>query len=425
MTWRAEAISKCGLWLKTYSHLNWALLDQAMLSGVNFLTAVLVARYLGVDEFGRFAIGWLCVLLFVGLHGAFVVSPMMSIGAKQAEDETPAYLGAVIVQQIACAAAAFVLLLAGVWLLGDLFPDWRIKALALPIAAATVAYQFQEFVRRFRFLRGAGASAFTNDALRYGGQIVALFFAFRWTEMDAANVFWIIAAMAALAGLAGLFAVKPIEIRGDVLRAVLARHWQFSKWLAASVAATWVSRNLFFGAAGALLGTAAVGGMHATYTLLGITHIMFFGLTNIIPTNAARRVHAGGVRALRPYIARVAALVAAATAAIVAVICLWPAFWLELAMGAEYTPYAWLLLIWGGFYLVTSLQLPLESGLKALETTRAIFFADLARAVFGLAAAYPLVQHFGLAGAVGGVVAVACLRTGILLVVLLRHLSRA
>jgi hypothetical protein len=40
--------------LKRYRHVNWALADQAMLSGVNFLTVVLLARALGIEEFGRF-----------------------------------------------------------------------------------------------------------------------------------------------------------------------------------------------------------------------------------------------------------------------------------------------------------------------------------------------------------------------------------
>ena len=32
--------------------INWALADQAMLSGINFLTGILLARYLGITEFG-------------------------------------------------------------------------------------------------------------------------------------------------------------------------------------------------------------------------------------------------------------------------------------------------------------------------------------------------------------------------------------
>ena len=44
--------------LTRYSQVNWALVDQTMVSGVNFLTGILLARYLGISEriaarFGR------------------------------------------------------------------------------------------------------------------------------------------------------------------------------------------------------------------------------------------------------------------------------------------------------------------------------------------------------------------------------------
>jgi len=38
----------------SYSHVNWALADQAMVSGSNFITGILLARTLGIAEFGRF-----------------------------------------------------------------------------------------------------------------------------------------------------------------------------------------------------------------------------------------------------------------------------------------------------------------------------------------------------------------------------------
>ena len=37
-----------------YAHINWPLADQSVVSGVNFLTVILPARYLGLEELGRF-----------------------------------------------------------------------------------------------------------------------------------------------------------------------------------------------------------------------------------------------------------------------------------------------------------------------------------------------------------------------------------
>ena len=69
--------------LTRYSQINWALADQAMVSGVNFLTAILLARYLGIEEFGRFALAWMVVLFIVNIQYAMIIAPMMSIDPEK------------------------------------------------------------------------------------------------------------------------------------------------------------------------------------------------------------------------------------------------------------------------------------------------------------------------------------------------------
>ncbi|MGD8663730.1 MAG: hypothetical protein PVH37_27635, partial [Desulfobacterales bacterium] len=81
--------------LGRYSQINWALLDQAMVSGVNFLTGIILVRFLGLEEFGRFTLTWLIILFFNSIQFSAVISPMMSIGPKQAEKELQQYYGAV------------------------------------------------------------------------------------------------------------------------------------------------------------------------------------------------------------------------------------------------------------------------------------------------------------------------------------------
>src|SRR6202044_1937471 len=80
-----------------------ALFDQALVSGANFATNVILARSLGIREYGVFALSWMAVLFVSSLQWAFIVSPMMSVGPKQEEHERPFYYGAVFFQEIAFA----------------------------------------------------------------------------------------------------------------------------------------------------------------------------------------------------------------------------------------------------------------------------------------------------------------------------------
>ena len=85
--------------LRRHSHTNWALADQSVVSGANFLTGIILARGLGVAEFGRFSLLWLVVLFVQGIQYNGIVVAMMSIGPKQDAHQRPTYYGGVFLQQ--------------------------------------------------------------------------------------------------------------------------------------------------------------------------------------------------------------------------------------------------------------------------------------------------------------------------------------
>src|SRR5947208_6697074 len=153
--------------LRRSSSEMWALADQALISGMNFGTSVLLARTLGLEQFGVFSLGWLAVLFVNSLQMSLVISPMISIGPKLNEGETPRYYAAVGLQQLSvaalCAAGILVFARATAWFL----PQWHIQKLAIPLAFAAFAYQLQDYVRRYFFVRSKPGLAFLNDAISY------------------------------------------------------------------------------------------------------------------------------------------------------------------------------------------------------------------------------------------------------------------
>ncbi|MCG8391989.1 MAG: hypothetical protein MI745_02810, partial [Pseudomonadales bacterium] len=93
--------------IRAYSHVNWALMDQGVISGVNFLSGILLARFLGIVEFGIFTIAWLVIEFLQSMQHSLIVAPMMSIAPKYSAEERPAYMGAVIVHQVCFSVLAF------------------------------------------------------------------------------------------------------------------------------------------------------------------------------------------------------------------------------------------------------------------------------------------------------------------------------
>lgn len=385
-----------------YSHVNWALADQGMVSAVNFATGIMLARFLGIEEFGRFTLAWMAVLFVNSIQYAAIISPMMSIGPKQAAGDEPAYYGAVAAQQLAFAAAAFAIVLGGATAAAGIFPDWNIEGLALPLACAALALQAQDFLRRYFFTRGRGGAAFVTDAVRYGGQLAILFWLFQTTSMDSAATLWVIAALAAIGALAALPACERMEWRPTTVRITTARHWHFSKWLAGSALMQWTSGNLFILAAGAILGAWAVGALKAAQNLMGVPHILFQGLENVVPVRAAWHLQIGGPQGLKTYLLRVTIYGELATGAVAAVMFVAPEFWLELVFGEEYQGFGFLLRWYAAIYVLVFLSLPLRAGLRAVENTRTIFWAYLWMTLFSLVSAYPVTEFWGLIGVLLG-----------------------
>jgi O-antigen/teichoic acid export membrane protein len=392
--------------LGRHSHVNWALADQTMVSGVNFLTGILLARYLGIEEFGRFTLVWMSVLFVNSINHSAINSPMMSIGPKQPAAEAPTYYGAVIVQQVGFSCVVFFLLFGGARLSGMVFPEWQVQGLALPLALAALALQFQDFLRRYFFTRGRAAEAFANDAIRYLGQIAVLiwlFLSFR-DVMDTTSVLWAIAIMAAVAAVCGAFSVERIEVNGATLRATISRHWHFSKWLTGSALMQWTTGNFFIITAGTLLGASAVGALRAAQNLMGVIHILFLGLENIVPVRAAQYFHEKGKKALCDYLKRVTLFGAGASAAAAVIAAATPELWLRLVFGTEYQGYGYLLRWYAVSYVLSFLTVPLRGGLRAMEHAKGIFWSYIWMTLFSVITAYPIISYLGLTGVVGGIV---------------------
>jgi len=58
---------------------TWALTDQAVVSATNFLTNVMLLRFMGLREFGVFILAWMSVQFVNSLQTALIIAPMMSI----------------------------------------------------------------------------------------------------------------------------------------------------------------------------------------------------------------------------------------------------------------------------------------------------------------------------------------------------------
>ena len=413
--------------LRRHSHTNWALADQAMVSGVTFLTGILLARGLGIAEFGRFSLAWLVVLFVQSIQENAIIAPLMIIGPKQEVQQRPAYYGGVFLQQLVLALVSAMLTWACLGFAGAVFGKGAIASLAVPVAAAVLLCQTQEFLRRYFFTGQRPAISFLSDAIRYLGQLTLFFWIFilSKTGIDTNQVLWITAGASAVSALVAFIFVGRLQWARSSLWQTAVMNWRFSRWLVGSAIVQWLGGNLFTVAAGALLGVTAVGALKAAQSLIGVLNILFQGLENVVPVRAAQRYHTGGAADLFRYLAVVTRVGLAATAAVGLIFAVDPTFWLRLIFGQQFVEYGYLLRWFAALYCLTFLAVSVRFALRAMERTMPIFAAYTVGTLFSLAAAYPLVTALGLTGVLVGLFSIQLLMLAVMLVSLRQALVAA
>jgi O-antigen/teichoic acid export membrane protein len=389
--------------LYKYSHISWALADQAMVSGVNFLTGILLARFLGVEEFGRFTLIWMVPLFINSIQMAMISSPMMSIGPKQKQEDLSFYFGAVVVQQFAFALFSFLLVFVGVKLSVLFYPEWGIQDLAVPLAITVFFFKSQDFLRRYFFARDKQAAAFVNDAVSYLGQIFLLGYFFLTASITTYDVLWIIAITSGIAVFCGVLKVGVLSWSYSVFVSIVQRHWHFSKWLIVSSLLQWTSGNWFIVMAGSLLGASAVGILKAAQNIMGVSHILFQGLENIVPIQASKHYHNSGVTGLIRYLKKVAWFGGMATAGIALLAGMFPEFWFGLVYGGEYQGYGFVLQWQALIYVIMFFALPVRIGLRTMEKTFPILLAYVVITLWAFISAAFLINTFKLLGVMIGI----------------------
>ena len=382
-----------------------ALGDQALVSGANFATNVILARVLGVREYGVFALSWMALLFVSSLQWAFIVSPMMSVGPKQEQHNRPSYYGAVLVQQIAFAALSVAGMLIALRFSILHFPKWNIQGLALSLSFATFSYLLQDFIRRYFFSVGRSMFALICDAISYLTQIPIILLVAHRPYFSPSLALWIIGATSLVSFMAGWIWFEPVKFGITALKEVALRHWKISRWLAPSAFMQWSSGNLFIVAAPLYYGAAAAGVLRSAQNIGGVAHIWFLGLDNVVPAEAARRMHNQGLDAAFSYIKQIVFRWGLITLGFVLIISLRPGFWLKLVYGSQYAGYGYILQLYALLYLMTFFAGPLRAGLQALEYTAPIFWSYSAMTIFSLALAGPFTRLLGLRGAMLGMIA--------------------
>ncbi|MEP7265423.1 MAG: lipopolysaccharide biosynthesis protein [Bacteroidota bacterium] len=379
--------------------------DQLVVSGMSFISSIIIARMLGVQGFGIYSIAWLGVLIASSVNQPFIIAPMMTLSGKKTEEEKDRYLQALVFKQIFFAAALSILAFLTVLVMSVILKEWKVNSIILAFPLAVFSFLLQDFFRKYFFIIGKAHKAVIIDIIAYGGAVLSAFLLHYFRDMDAQFILLLTALFFLYASLVALLSLKRLKFDIKEIKSALTEHWDFSKWLTATALLQWFSGNLFIIAAGAILGPKAVGATRMAQNIVGVTHVLFLAMENIIPARAATAQRKGGDDALFSYLWKFTLQMGTITFMLLGLITIFSRQIIDMCYGESYLEYQHVLIGFCLLYVIVFLGYPLRYAIRTLEKTRLIFMSFIISSVFSIACAYPVIKAFGLIGVVGGLMA--------------------
>jgi O-antigen/teichoic acid export membrane protein len=384
---------------------SFALADQVLISGTNFVTMVLTARALTQGEFGTFSIIYGVLLLANILQSTLITQAHNVLGATRVGRDYQRYTGSTAVQQIFVVLFEAILIVPVVlWAHAH---GWAATGMLLALIPAIIFWQLMEFVRRVLYTEGRYAAAFLNDMISYGGQtalLIGLYIAHRRgvIELNGAMALYTLGSTALLATIFGVWQLRKSAVFSLDLQHV-RENWHFGKWLLGGEMLAWsYSLHMQVWWAAWLIGVTASADLRAAQILFGPMRVITFFLGTVLPIRFARALHAGGPAAMHHKLKSVYRILIPTVGAYCLLLALFPEPLLKLVYGSTYaaSDAPSVLRLYALSAFLSYLQMVIAAALTARRHTRAIFLGSIWGCVLALVMSPICIKAFGSNGAI-------------------------
>jgi O-antigen/teichoic acid export membrane protein len=376
------------------------LIDQGLVSGVNFLVGILLARFLGVEVFGLFSLAWMVLFFASGLQQAFLTAPLFALTARQ--NDRSSWFAQLLTVQLFVSVASFLLVVLAVELCQFIQPAWYVPNISVILGLLVAVYLFNDFRRRVLFVKHKSREVVTVDVFGYALQPVFLVALYIFDALDLSTALASILLAQSISLSYILIAIRSrFQMKG--ILTTTKKLWKYSRFLVATSFLQWSSANYIILFAASILGPAAIGAIRVSQNLMGVLNVLFQAMENIIPARSAEAFHKGGLSELGNYMKKTTLQLILPVVFFLSGIAVFHQQIMTLVYGDEYLPYSFILLAFCGIYVFVFLGTLLRFVIRTLEYNQLIFISYVLTTAFSLLAGKALASHYGLTGVMLGI----------------------
>ena len=388
---------------------SWALLDQALFSGANWVLLFLLARWWGEEKaaYGAFVLGWQAFLLFAIFHNGVLLDPMLVYGPKRFAGRVGGYLGALLAGSVVVSGVGVIVLLLVAAAYAAAGVDVGVTGV-VAFAFVTPLILLWWVARRSSYIRSeprpAALAGLGYVTLMVGGTL-ALQAAGQLTPVTAALMFGLASVPAAL-GVAWAEGVGRPTLA--TLREAAGPHWRFGRWAIVAGLAMLVPERIYYFALPLMFadggeGTRLTGSLQAVHNFF----IPFLQFNVAICSVLTPTFVLAGRGRLRKLVGATAMLLIGLPALWAVGATLFAPQVLSLVYAGRYDKHADLLRIMCWSPVLTGITMTAYPLLTSRERPELISYAGLAGLAFSVTGGLWLLSAYGLTGAAYAIVGAA------------------
>ena len=377
----------------------WAVTDQGLFAGSNFILNILLARWLTPSEYGAFGIAFAVFLLIGSLHSAMLIEPMLVFGSGRYEARLTEYLGALIYGHLSFVSLGSLALL----LAGAAFALWGSASLSAALLALALA---GPFILLLLLMRRACYALLEPHLAAVGGAWYMLlicagaFVLYRsdWLSTGSALGVMAISSLAVSLWLAVRLNVELPPLRkDDLVGEAFEAHWKYGRWSVANKGLAWIPSNIFYLLLPIWGGLAAGGAFKAMMNLLMPMLQANAALTVLLLPVLVRSRQQNFV--FRSHVRRALILFLVPMVAYWLLLGIFHEPVVDLLYGGRYAEQAGLLWLFGLIPVAACVKEILSQSLRALERPDQLFWAYLCAAIAVGILGSGCMYFWGIAGA--------------------------
>lgn len=391
--------------------------DQALLSGTNFLTAVIIGRACSNGELGVYYLVLTGLFLLLGVQEQLISAPY-SVFLKQRESDKASFAGSTLIHQFAIVLLVTVLM--GTSL--ACFPTIVSSTIGVGLASMliwTIPFLLlRGFVREFLFANLKLRTLFVMDFATCSVQLIGLWCLLSADSLNATTVYLLMGIACGMAATTWLFLNrKCFDFTGNWLADWLS-NWQFSRWaLATHVVGSstpYVMPWVLF----SIHGDAATGLMASCSAVVGLSNMVLSGIANFLTPRAARSFADEGVDGLKSLLRRINLLFVIVLGGISVLAAVGGEQLIDFVYDGKFANTGPIVFTLSLAVLSNSMGVTAGNGLWAINRPRANLVADCVTFIAAVVAAFAFIPVFGALGAALAILTANTLGAGVRVCVL-------